>query len=288
MTSDLVIKRLQDNAFRINTDIIRDYKISLNNSGFTISDPTGRNISSSEIASVYWRKPFSHDAYSDPAHPEYFFYSECRYLIRELYNICVSKGAFPLVEEGAERRLGKIIQLTIAKNYFKVPPWMLQLGFDYTAPVQTIAKSLSGEPLDADNVLYTSRIDEQSLDPAHVWFTQAAIERSSDLTVCFVNGEVFAYKLDAIAGVTDWRSILDKQEARAWHLHTLSQSTVESIRKFMKQCKLRYGRLDFVLEDDELYFLEVNPNGQWAWLDLDDKTGLISAMVKAIQGKIAV
>jgi D-alanine-D-alanine ligase-like ATP-grasp enzyme len=53
----------------------------------------------------------------------------------------------------------------------------------------------------------------------------------------------------------------------------------------MKRCALRFGRLDFVLEDDTLYFLEVNPNGQWAWLDLNDEVGLITAMVNAIQGK---
>jgi hypothetical protein len=33
-----------------------------------------------------------------------------------------------------------------------------------------------------------------------------------------------------------------------------------------------------------MFFLEVNPNGQWAWLDIDDEVGLITAMVEAIRG----
>ncbi len=284
MTSDLVIRRMQDKAFRINTDIIRDYKISLNDRGFAISDPIGREIGSSEISSVYWRKPFSDDGYSDPSHPEYFFYCECRYLIRELYNICVARGAFALVEEGAERRIGKIKQLIFAKDYFQVPEWKLHFGLDYTAPLQSIAKSLSGEAVDADHVLYTTRIDGKALDPSHVWFTQQAIERTADITVCFVNGEIFAYKLDAIEGITDWRAILDQPEARSWHAYTLPPATVKAVNQFMCRCALRYGRLDFLLQNENLYFLEVNPNGQWAWLDLNDETGLISSMVDAIQG----
>jgi len=30
---------------------------------------------------------------------------------------------------------------------------------------------------------------------------------------------------------------------------------------------LHYGRLDFILHDDILYFLECNSNGQFGWLD---------------------
>ena len=284
MTSDLVIQRMKDKAFRINSDIIRDYKIALNEEGFHISDPSGRTINSSEISSVYWRKPFSEDAYSDPSHPEYFFYSECRYLIRELYNICVARGAFALVEEGAERRLGKIKQLIFAKDYFAVPEWNLHLGHDYTAPLQSIAKSLSGEAVDAEHVLYTTRIDGMALDPSHVWFTQRAVDRSANITVCFVNGSIFAYRLNEIEGITDWRAILDQPEAQEWHMHALPPTTIKSINLFMQRCGLRYGRLDFLLQGEELYFLEVNPNGQWAWLDLNDKTGLISSMVNAIRG----
>ena len=35
-----------------------------------------------------------------------------------------------------------------------------------------------------------------------------------------------------------------------------------------------------------MFFLEVNPNGQWAWLDIDDEVGLITAMVEAFVGMV--
>ncbi len=36
----------------------------------------------------------------------------------------------------------------------------------------------------------------------------------------------------------------------------------------MKDMRLRFGAFDFIVtEDDEYYFLECNPNGQWLWQD---------------------
>jgi len=35
----------------------------------------------------------------------------------------------------------------------------------------------------------------------------------------------------------------------------------------MKEFDLNYGRLDFIQDKEFFYFLEVNPNGQFGWLD---------------------
>jgi hypothetical protein len=283
-TSDIVIGRLGDDAFRINSDLIRDYSIQWDSDGFTISSPAGKSVSLAEIGSVYWRKPFTSVCYDDVAHPEYFFYSECRYLIRELYNVAVAAGAYALVEQGAERRLGKVRQLLLAKGHFQIPKWGISLGNDYTAPPNTIVKSLSGEQVDSDNVLYTTRVDGQLLDPTYVWFTQHAINKSADITVCFVDGRVFAFELVTAGESTDWRKDLDKGKQH-WRPYRLSAHTSTHIDSFMRDCDLKYGRLDFVLDGEELVFLEVNPNGQWAWLDLDDESGLVSAVVEAVCGR---
>jgi len=283
-TSDIVIRRLEDEVFRLNTDIIRDYQIEWDCNGFCISDPTGRSVRLSDIGSVYWRKPFTLSAYDEPSHPDYYFLCEARYLVREIYNAARSAGAFALVEEGAERRLGKLSQLRIAQRYFRVPNWKVTLGRPVLAPSNTVAKSLAGEPVSSETVLYTTRVDGCELSASYVWLTQEAIEKSSDLTVCFVDGKVFAFDLPAIAGVTDWRSTLGKPESQEWRLVELSPDIVQAIGNFMAECGLRYGRLDFVSDRREIYFLEVNPNGQWAWLDLTDRHGLISAMLDAMRG----
>jgi len=36
------------------------------------------------------------------------------------------------------------------------------------------------------------------------------------------------------------------------------------------------------MRENKLYFLEVNPNGQWAWLDINEDTGLFSAVINQL------
>lgn len=48
---------------------------------------------------------------------------------------------------------------------------------------------------------------------------------------------------------------------------------------------LRFGALDFVVAPDgEWWFLECNPNGQWAWIE--DETGMLisAALADALEG----
>lgn len=47
------------------------------------------------------------------------------------------------------------------------------------------------------------------------------------------------------------------------------------IKKFMSHYSLEFGAFDFgVVDDGEPYFLELNPNGQWLWLQFATKYNL--------------
>ncbi len=62
-----------------------------------------------------------------------------------------------------------------------------------------------------------------------------------------------------------------------WANFDLTIDSIKNITDFMKNLKLSYGRLDFLQDaTGELHFLEVNPNGQFAWLDLNDKNTMLS------------
>ena len=50
----------------------------------------------------------------------------------------------------------------------------------------------------------------------------------------------------------------------------------------MEETGYRFGRFDFIRKDGELWFLELNPNGQWAWLDQDNANGLVTMVAEAI------
>ncbi|MNJ78669.1 hypothetical protein D3C77_764810 [compost metagenome] len=37
----------------------------------------------------------------------------------------------------------------------------------------------------------------------------------------------------------------------------------------MKSLQIDFGAFDFIKSGDDFYFLEVNPNGQWLWLEVN-------------------
>ena len=53
----------------------------------------------------------------------------------------------------------------------------------------------------------------------------------------------------------------------------------------MDETGYRFGRFDFIRKDGELWFLELNPNGQWAWLDEKNEHGLVSMVADAIKAE---
>jgi hypothetical protein len=65
--------------------------------------------------------------------------------------------------------------------------------------------------------------------------------------------------------------------------HSLPAYLSAAILKYMAILKLDYGRFDFLLDEQKRYwFCEVNPNGQFAWLDLGGEHGLLDAVVREI------
>ena len=58
-----------------------------------------------------------------------------------------------------------------------------------------------------------------------------------------------------------------------------------AIRGFMAEAGLSFGRFDFIRKDGVLHFLEVNPNGQWAWLDEKNEHGLVTLVADAIKAE---
>ena len=54
--------------------------------------------------------------------------------------------------------------------------------------------------------------------------------------------------------------------------HDLPDEIRSSCLRLVRALNLRFGAIDLVLTPDgQYYFLEINPNGQWLWLE--DKLG---------------
>ena len=145
-----------------------------------------------------------------------------------------------------------------------------------------MVKSLSNE-LVGEGVLYTTRVETGSLAGKFPWFVESEISAHKDITVAFVRGKLFAFSLhrDFLEHSVDWRRFASPEQK--WEGHLLPASMQEAVRGYMRALRLDYGRLDFLLDADSRYwFCEVNPNGQFAWLDLEDEHGLLSSITEEI------
>lgn len=282
-TSDEIVRRIGvDRVFRFNIDLWRNYKIKIDSSGFTLMDPSGRSIDSAHVKSCYVRKPTFDDPLCIPEGGclEAWVRSQMRYVCQEIYNICRELGTVRLVEKNAQQRLGKFVQMRLAERFFPVPEWRFvkqSTPPSFTKP--TIAKALVADFVENYQMFFATQVQSDFLDPQYPWFLQDEIVADADLTVVYVAGSCFAFILDrtTFSGV-DWRKHINKQDL-AWKKWNISPEMQQSIKSFMDGAGLQFGRLDFLLKNNTAYFLEANPNGQWAWLDLDGRQGIFDAVI---------
>ncbi len=281
VTTDLLLDRMEGQPiFRLNFDQLSQYRMLIDQDGFSIADPIGRCVASQTVAKAYWRKPFNAPAEEAYARAN-FVDAELRYALTELVNLLWVAEKLVLVEPFAEKRTGKLMQLQCARSFFEVPEYEFILNRESSRSAGVV-KSLSNE-LVGEGVLYTTRVETGSLDGKCPWFVENEISAHKDVTVVFVRGSLFAYSLqrDFLEHSVDWRRF--SSPAQKWEAHLLPDPMQEAVRGYMEALRLDYGRLDFLLDAENRYwFCEVNPNGQFAWLDLDDERGLLSSVAEEI------
>lgn len=122
--------------------------------------------------------------------------------------------------------------------------------------------------------VYTSRInwedlqDDDEIRIAPVIY-QKHLKKKYDIRVTVVGEKVFSAAIDSQkipSAVLDWRKT---ETENITHLdHQLPEDIEAKCIAFLKNLGLSYGAIDFVLTpENDYYFLEINPNGQWVWLE---------------------
>lgn len=273
-TTDLLVHHCgSDNIFRLNFDDLKNTKIKISEKGILLFNGNCE-IESLEIKKVLWRKPFNAEFKQDK-----YFEAELKYIFREIFNLFLRDGKAILVRPRAETGIGKIVALRVADTYFNIPSW--HVSFNNTLPQEgKVVKSLTSELVSAGKILYTTAVSTEILDESFPWFIQSQIDADFDVTTVYIDGNIFSFQL-LRNGFVDWRTQINKSN-QEWKPYTLPESIDNSIRLFMKELGLKFGRLDWLRKDDKFFFLEVNPNGQWAWLDIDNENGLMRTMVEYI------
>lgn len=281
-TSDRIVAMLEKNVFRLNFDLWKDYNIDFTPVGWRISNPAGHEITSETVSKAFFWKPFDYFITDDK-----LVSSEIKYIFRELYGWCVSRGMLKGTPFYYHQQLGKMNILSIAKQFFEIPKTLVTVGLSDIKQLETtsvVVKSLSSEVSNDDKVLMTTLVDTAQLDPGFPWYLQTKVESDWDITVFLCGDKLFPFRRSRknLKGI-DWRAeqSLDWRDPKSWFPFDLNADDTEKLLALSATLKVDYGRYDFMLcsETNNLVFLEYNANGQWTFLDVHNEYGLLDQVV---------
>ena len=140
-----------------------------------------------------------------------------------------------------------------------------------------IAKPLASGYLERDDgrgdtLIYTSEVEQRHLRNAESvracpTLFQVRIAKRYDVRVCVIDREILAIAMERSDKALDVRR--DNMEGVAYRPTSPPSRTSRAARRLVSSYGLRFAALDFVVDSaGTWHFLELNPNGQWAWLDL--------------------
>ena len=289
-TTSIVMKELDANdVFRFNIDKPMDFAWDFHRNGFRIVDKiSGKEITDRTFTSFYLRKPMYFDHIDIPKFGcvENWRREETTELFNDFFRECQSRGLTALVRS-RNNKYGKLRQLLVAERYFRVAPWHF---FHEELPEELnhgrwVVKSMTSTPIGQDKVFFVKEVDPCVLDLSYPWFVQARINGEEEVTVVYIDGKTYATHAprNSFDGEDSRKSLMEKP--MSWPRCPLSSKDERAIKGFMDETGYRFGRFDFIRKNGELWFLELNPNGQWAWLDEENEHGLVTLVADAIKSE---
>ncbi len=264
----------------------------LSNSGFAgeiISD--GRTVDLATIGSVWWQ--WDQPAGFPPnltGEERRFAETEAQLSIAALMTV----GNFTWVNHPTRERIAKSkpAQLFVAR----------QVGLDIPTTVITNhpeeVRQFMAES--KEQIVYKGLSQPQNMEPGKALFTglltedtianldlikltpgifQERIDKAYEVRATVVGSRIFSARIDSQSHTEaklDWRRALHDVE---YEPIIIPGEIHQKIQLFMQAFGLMYGAFDFVVTPDFRYvFLEINPSGQYMWLECATGLGITSAL----------
>lgn len=274
VTVNYFINKFKDRAsfFRFNIDKLENYQINVINGAIEISYKNNL-VNFNELDAIYYRKPMMPNLseYGSDFHQlmrkdiETLLFG----LVESFEGKCLSK---PITLKKAEN---KVYQAYLAKKIgFNIPNFLItnneKIGNDFIKREISIIKPLSLGKYYTQNsvgIIHTNLIDcskkieNINLSPIYL---QKYIEKDYEIRVTVVNENFFPVKIECKDSI-DWRKMDD--QVVNYSLIEISEELKEKCLELMKILDIKFGAFDFLVKESNTYFLEVNPNGQWLWLE---------------------
>jgi len=148
------------------------------------------------------------------------------------------------------------------------------------------------ESPEKDTIIYTCQFKEsdrqflKDIQNCPVLF-QEMIPKVIDVRVTMLDGIIIATGMKATE--CDGSQRLDIRRNNMSDVEylplKLPHDVAGAVRSLIMSYGLRFAALDFgITESGEWFFFEINPNGQWAWLDLYGKADIASVFIEQLKG----
>lgn len=259
----------------------------------------GETVRGSQISAAYFRRPGApsvSDQVEDTGERAYIE-AEWSSFLKSLYSRLEGRWLnSPAKIFMAE---DKPMQLLLAHEIgFHVPQALITNDIS-SARVITEGGQAIGKPLrqavltgETERVIFTSRLGQIDDDQAEAialtpFIVQTEVLKQYDVRVTVVGERVFAtaiWSQENPETETDWR-----QGSRPDLRHekvVLPEHVQRKCIALVAGLGLRYGAIDLICDrSGKLWFLEINPNGQWAWIENLTGYPIASAIVDELTGK---
>jgi len=305
---DIIIHQLHEKQIpfvRFNTE---DFPLSASATilfeGFTHSEeltfPNNPQIKGSDITAVWYRRPAPFEfpsEFSPAAH--IFAEKETRAAIQGLWQLldCLWVN-HPEKNRVAEVKLNQLktasrLGLEIPKTLLTNDPEEVRKFFQSCSEniiIKTLTGGLVTDELDS-TAIYTNVVgkeDVKYIDTVRYTPTlfQEYVPKEIELRITVVGEKVFAAEIHSQTRqktLVDWR----RDALNLSHIeHKLPKEIEEKCESLVRSFGLHFGAIDMILTPDGRYvFLEINPNGQWAWIE--DLTGMpiSEALIELLTGQ---
>ncbi|MCY0961490.1 ATP-grasp ribosomal peptide maturase [Streptomyces sp. H27-H5] len=260
-----------------------------------------RSVELSRVGAVYYRAPGAFRLADGMSGPEQRFAAaqaraglggvlsalECRWMN---HPTAAARAEYKPVQLAAARACGLSIPSTLITNR---PDAVRQFAAEMPGPL--VSKPVASPVLIEDDQLktvYTRRLAPADLDDlrgiettAHLF--QAWVDKSHEIRLTVVGKRLFAAAIHAgsDAGHEDWRA---DYGSLTYTATTVPDDVAAGMLRLMDRLGLRYGAADFVVTPaGEHLFLEVNPCGQWDWIQGATGLPIAEAIADDLEGVTA-
>ncbi len=198
----------------------------------------------------------------------------------------------------AQRAENKILQLTVATEVgLEVPETLITSDpvevqeFYERCDKEMITKILFPSPI-LDHVIFTNKVTSNQMEQIDTIklcpsIFQVCLPKLYELRVTVVGQQLFCAKihsqLDSETSI-DWRRKpkLNDHDVKL-EPTTIPNSVSSKILAFMKKIGLQYGCIDMVVTPEGRFiFLEINPSGQWYFVQLKTEMEIGAAIAKLV------